>query len=174
MPTLTEMIYSNDYADLILSNYQVNLEEIQNLDPEIGKTLYASQQYSILYYQRRNLPENQFDVLPYNVVPCLYTPQDTTSLEASGILQLQNQSLLNLTGQGVLIGIIDTGINYTHPAFLDSQGRTRILKLWDQTISEDARRRPFDFPLMLSVCSVPMLTIRWCCLRHCVQGGYQY
>lgn len=146
MPTLTEMIYSNDYADLILSNYQVNLEEIQNLDPEIGKTLYASQQYSILYYQRRNLPENQFDVLPYNVVPCLYTPQDTTSLEASGILQLQNQSLLNLTGQGVLIGIIDTGINYTHPAFLDSQGRTRILKLWDQTISEDARRRPFDFP----------------------------
>ena len=77
MPTLTEMIYSNDYADLILSNYQVNLEEIQNLDPEIGKTLYASQQYSILYYQRRNLPENQFDVLPYNVGPCLYTPPRT-------------------------------------------------------------------------------------------------
>lgn len=146
MTSLTNMITSNDFADLILSNYLLNREDIQNLNPELGKTLYVNQQYSILYYRRNLLPENQFDVVSYNNVPCLYTTQDTISLEASGILQLQNQPLLGLTGQGVLIGVIDTGIDYTHPAFLDTQGKTRIISIWDQTLEIGEERHPNYFP----------------------------
>ncbi len=33
----------------------------------------------------------------------------------------------NLTGNGVIVGIVDTGINFCHPSFLDSKGKTRIL-----------------------------------------------
>lgn len=59
----------------------------------------------------------------YSLVPNLYVPLDTTSLEVSGILQTQNQPGLNLHGKNVLLGFVDTGINYTHPAFLQQMDR---------------------------------------------------
>ncbi|MBE5922273.1 MAG: peptidase S8 [Lachnospiraceae bacterium] len=40
-----------------------------------------------------------------------------------------------LTGSGVLLGIIDSGIDYRHPEFLTENGQTRIVALWDQSIS---------------------------------------
>ena len=37
-------------------------------------------------------------------------------------------------GMGVICSLVDSGIDYSHPAFLDENGRTRIIKLWDQSI----------------------------------------
>ena len=37
-------------------------------------------------------------------------------------------------GQGILIGVVDSGIDYAHPAFRNEDGTTRIAALWDQTI----------------------------------------
>ena len=39
----------------------------------------------------------------------------------------------NLTGEGVLIGIVDSGIDIFHPDFRNPDGTTRITALWDQT-----------------------------------------
>ncbi|MCL2698136.1 MAG: S8 family serine peptidase [Oscillospiraceae bacterium] len=38
----------------------------------------------------------------------------------------------NLRGSGTLIGIIDSGIDYTHPDFRNQNGDSRVLYLWDQ------------------------------------------
>ena len=43
-----------------------------------------------------------------------------------------------LDGTNTLIGIIDTGIDYTNPAFIDSNGQTRIVGIWDQTIGDQS------------------------------------
>ena len=36
-------------------------------------------------------------------------------------------------GRGVIIGIIDRSFEYRHPAFLDKEGRSRIIALWDRS-----------------------------------------
>ena len=41
----------------------------------------------------------------------------------------------NLSGRGVLIGIIDSGIDYENPDFRNEDGTTRIVSLWDQSAS---------------------------------------
>lgn len=40
---------------------------------------------------------------------------------------------LSLSGAGVLIAVIDSGIDYTHPDFRNPDGTTRILAMWDQS-----------------------------------------
>ncbi len=73
---------------------------------------------------------------PYSTIPTLFGLEDTTALETSGILRLQNQPIINLKGQDTIVGIIDTGIDYRHEAFLNAAGQTRIEAIWDQTIND--------------------------------------
>ena len=47
---------------------------------------------------------------------------------------------LRLSGQGCLVGVPDSGIDYKNSAFLDSWGQSRILYLWDQTLQADEER----------------------------------
>lgn len=48
-----------------------------------------------------------------------------------------------LSGKGILLAVIDSGIDYTNPNFRNADGSTRILSLWDQTVSPDAEKRFF-------------------------------
>lgn len=42
---------------------------------------------------------------------------------------------LNLTGRDILVAVIDSGVDYAHPDFINDDGTTRILYLWDQSVS---------------------------------------
>lgn len=39
-----------------------------------------------------------------------------------------------LFGNGVLVAVLDSGIDYSHPDFRNEDGTTRILRIWDQTL----------------------------------------
>lgn len=41
---------------------------------------------------------------------------------------------LNLFGQGCIVGIIDSGIDYANPVFRHADGSSRILGIWDQSV----------------------------------------
>lgn len=52
---------------------------------------------------------------------------------ASCMEPLQTGFGFSLFGKGVLIAVLDSGIDYTHPEFLNPDGTTRIRAIWDQT-----------------------------------------
>lgn len=48
-------------------------------------------------------------------------------------MDLVNTDYISLTGQGTIVAVIDSGIDYRHPAFVENN-RTKILEIWDQSM----------------------------------------
>lgn len=51
----------------------------------------------------------------------------------SGSIKFQENQNISATGKGVLIAIIDSGINYLHPDFIYKDNNTKIVSIWDQS-----------------------------------------
>ena len=124
----SEIIQSNDVYDFIVSNDERNTPLVEPICVQS-----INRQYDILYYDRSTVPPLSISRYSYTSIPKLFSLMDSTSLDVSGILSIQNQPSLSLKGQGVLVGIVDTGIEYTNPLFQDEAGNTRIVSIWDQT-----------------------------------------
>lgn len=122
---------SEDYADFIVRSLSPIPNSLANLNDLC--TVPMAVNHLCLYAPLDNVLPISINKYPYTSIPTLYTIEDTSPLESAGILRLQNQPILELKGQGTLIGIIDTGIDYTHEAFLDEAGKSRIISIWDQT-----------------------------------------
>lgn len=126
-----EIILSEEYADFI-TEYEIPSKNImERFNAVCFQPLDVD--YSCVYSPISEIDELSVLNYPYKSIPTLYGLMDIVAIEETGILKLQNQPALNLKGQGVMIGIIDTGIDYTHKAFRDEGGNTRILSIWDQT-----------------------------------------
>lgn len=51
---------------------------------------------------------------------------------AAGINFIEDNPYINLNGKDVLIGIIDSGIDYLHPDFINEDNTSKIISIWDQ------------------------------------------
>ena len=85
-------------------------------------------------------------VHPYYMIPSLFSPLDYNAMEASGILSAFNSPALNNQGKGVLIGLVDTGIDYRSPLFQNPDGTTRIAGIWDQSVPIEEDVLPAGVP----------------------------
>jgi subtilisin family serine protease len=75
-------------------------------------------------------------VLTVDVARVLSISHDS-SMSAIGLTGMREQTdgvWSGATGRGVLIGVIDTGLDLTHPDFLDPAGQTRVEALWFQAV----------------------------------------
>ena len=64
-----------------------------------------------------------------------FAPLLDKARRAADVDRVQSGKLLDtpFDGRGVIIGVIDRSFEYRHPAFLDKEGRSRILALWDRS-----------------------------------------
>ena len=65
-------------------------------------------------------------------------------VQTVGTVQGVVSSGRNLSGAGVIVAVIDSGIDYSHPDFRNADGTTRILNLWDQTIPSGSVADPLS------------------------------
>ena len=101
--------------------------------------------------------------LKYHSIPKLYTTVDSSSFDSSGISAALSQPVLDVKGRGIVIGIIDTGIDYTDGVFKESPVSTRIGTLWDQSAWEN--QTGDNSALFGKVLQVQGLTV--CLFRNC-------
>ncbi|MDR5587167.1 MULTISPECIES: S8 family peptidase [Clostridium] len=76
-----------------------------------------------------------FEVIVYVNPSSLYTLCDISPVEASGATSFYNSAYLPLNGSGVIVGIVDTGIDYLNEEFINEDDTSRILTIWDQNIT---------------------------------------
>ncbi|NLZ81792.1 MAG: S8 family peptidase [Clostridiales bacterium] len=127
-------IYSQEYVDLIVDFYREGTS-IEGFEDETIHILDAN--FAIIHVSIEQFESREIFNIHYSNLPSVFGVFNQGSLDASGITQIRERPDFNLRGEGVLIGIIDTGIDYTNPVFQYSDGTTRIAAIWDQSIPSD-------------------------------------
>lgn len=132
-------ITSNDYVDLIVE-YNENLKLFERYPNETYHIM--NDKYAVVYIPTAQLTSRSVRQFGYSVLASCYGLVSQKSLEVTGIQKLRRLPVFNLRGRDVLVGIIDTGIDYTNPVFRNKDGTTRIDAIWDQTIDSDRYPQP--------------------------------
>jgi len=58
-----------------------------------------------------------------------------TIASAAGTDYIENNPYITVNGEGVIIAIIDSGIDYLHPDFINDDNTSRIISIWDQNVN---------------------------------------
>ena len=132
--TCKEKILSEEYYDLI-TDYLFTEEFREAIVPDYCFTK-IDDKYGLVYVKSDEVPAMNAATFGYSLIPKLYgLMQDFNQIPLieSNITKVQ-QPPLSLTGSGVIIAFIDTGISWNEDVFKDLGGNTRILNIWDQSI----------------------------------------
>ena len=119
-------------------NYEVIVKyngDTSNIESELGVSIEKlGYNYAIITTDNSESIELllNYPQIEYLEKPFILTTQDTQSFSRTGITRFKNTN--KLTGKGTIIGIIDSGIDYNLDIFKDSNGNSKILYYWDQSI----------------------------------------
>ncbi|MDR3594897.1 S8 family peptidase [Clostridium sp.] len=132
----TRNIFSDPNYYHYVVEYGGNIEEEISKQPGYYVTI-INDKYAVVSAARElqlNVEEPIFSTIVYVAPLDLFTLQEISPLSASQADFLQLELPLKLTGRGVTVAIIDTGIDYLNEEFMRENGETRIEYIWDQTI----------------------------------------
>lgn len=136
-------ITSEEFADLILkySGNRASLDQYKEYSPHI-----MNESYAVIYVPVSQITTRFVSQYGYSAIPHCYALTSEQSLAASGITKLRAIPAVDLRGKGVVIGIIDTGIDYTNPVFQHEDGTTKIVAIWDQSIDSENQHPRAIYP----------------------------
>ena len=129
---ISSLFSANENEDIeVVVLYGEQLNEVRALVDSLGGTLqdlgYGFGIITMKINEIISLAKSPY--VQYIEFPKSLYASDFKSNRASCVPQVI--STYNLSGKGVLVGFIDSGIDYTHPAFLDKDGMTRIEYIYD-------------------------------------------
>lgn len=138
-----EQIYSEEYVDYILETGG-NVGKIQRLfQPDCIQMIDGS--FVTIYENQRTQGEISFQKYGYGAVPKCFGLLDTSSIESTGALRIRRRPNFDLNGRGVLVGFVDTGIDFKNPLFQNADGTSRIAYIWDQTLQNGRHPEGIDY-----------------------------
>lgn len=117
----------------LIVKYFGNLEPIQNeLDATVTPML---NEYAIIRISESFIGRlSEYPQIEYIEKPKALALSEMEGISASCVNPVRLPPL-SLYGTGMLVAVIDSGIDYTHPDFRNDNGTSRILALWDQSVS---------------------------------------
>lgn len=131
------------YADFIVE-YGYSSQILETFEPAIVQIL--NEMFAVVHIPLASIRQDLLINYSYSIIPKVYGLTSEIATRESGVERLRNTPPFNMTGEGVLIGIVDTGIDYLNPVFQNEDGKTKILSIWDQTIpSENGEPIPMNY-----------------------------
>lgn len=112
-----EKILSEEYRDFMMRDTGALGK---NFPLENGCRIPLKYGFELFYIDQSEDRKKSLADYPYTMVPKCYTTLDMAAIQQAGIAAVQNIPGLELSGEGVLVGIIDTGINYPGSHFPES------------------------------------------------------
>ena len=131
----TNSVASEDFADFIAPYFTTPEEFIRSQGTDCID--FVNSTLAVVYVPLSTVTPFTYTSYTYSAVPKLYSLLDVTSMEAAGITTASGLPALGNQGAGVIVGFVDTGINYMDPLFRNVDGSTRIVGIWDQTNNSD-------------------------------------
>ncbi|MBR2408591.1 MAG: S8 family peptidase [Lachnospiraceae bacterium] len=134
MAVCREAVISDTYKGFGFLNRGSEEEVAELLRANCVRRVSDNLVFAYFYYPE---PEQGGREFPFGIMQKCYGLLSEEELAASGVLKLREGPLTNLRGNGVLLGFVDTGIDFAEEAFRNTDGSTRLVGLWDQTLEED-------------------------------------
>ena len=131
----TNSVASEDFAEFIAPYFTTPEEFIRSQGTDCID--FVNSTLAVVYVPLSTVTPSTYTSYTYSAVPKLYSLLDVTSMDAAGITPAGELPVLNNQGAGVIVGFVDTGINYTESLFRNVDGSTRIIGIWDQTNNSD-------------------------------------
>lgn len=75
----------------------------------------------------------------------LYSLTELSPIDTSNISTFHENPYLTLRGNSVVVGMLDTGIDYLNKEFINENNTTRIIEMWDQSIQDGPPPEGFPY-----------------------------
>ncbi|WFR55280.1 S8 family peptidase [Anaerocolumna sp. AGMB13025] len=135
-------IISNDFADLLVE-YKRSLDYLEK-NPGVSYN-FINDKYAVLHIPVSELTEQSMSRFGYVAIPKCYGLMTFFPDDGENAYTVRRLPEDNITGNGVLVGLVDTGIIYTNPIFRYPDNTTKIAAIWDQSIDSDTSYPPNYF-----------------------------
>lgn len=132
--------------DIIVEYYGESYERLLE-KYEASQIMRINERYVVVSGNPGAMPDYSYVNYEYSQIPKCYGLMVSDHLEEIGVVEVRQNPNLTLRGQGILIGIVDTGIDYKNSLFQYADGTTKIVALYDQELERRFTRENINLAL---------------------------